>query len=379
MNDIREAPGKTWFWELESAVIQAQRCVQCGTCVAACPSDSIGIGDSGLPELVKMCTGCSLCWDFCPRGGLRYESLWPSADGLGEVLELLSVRVAGGPKQGQDGGVVTHLLVSALEAGWLDGALVTSESEADLWKGVAKLARTPQEIFAAARSFYNQSMVLGSLDLAGHRLSDSPRLALVGTPCEIQGLKALQSRTWNWGQSQVGAVVLTVALMCTKSFDYNALMIEEIERKRNIALSEVAKMDIQHGRLKVRDRLDRVVVDEPVKRFHKAALQGCDECADLVGRAADITVGSVGSPGGWSSVIIRTPQGLEAFDLARQGLEVEPLADKAAIERLDIFNRRLAVESLERDLDPNGPLFMEYEEHLCSYQGSVRAPVMIER
>ncbi|RDJ94107.1 MBL fold metallo-hydrolase, partial [Lacticaseibacillus rhamnosus] len=24
-----------------------------------------------------MCTGCSLCWDFCPRGGLRYEALWP--------------------------------------------------------------------------------------------------------------------------------------------------------------------------------------------------------------------------------------------------------------------------------------------------------------
>ena len=26
-----------------------------------------------------MCTGCSLCWDFCPRGGLRYEA-------LGEVM-----------------------------------------------------------------------------------------------------------------------------------------------------------------------------------------------------------------------------------------------------------------------------------------------------
>jgi len=59
MNDIDEAPGKVWFWDLEKAVIDADRCVQCGVCVAACPTDSIGIGDDDLPKLVKMCTGCS--------------------------------------------------------------------------------------------------------------------------------------------------------------------------------------------------------------------------------------------------------------------------------------------------------------------------------
>ena len=74
MSSVEEAPGKTWFWELEAAVIDAGRCIQCGACVAVCPSDSIGIGTDDLPELVKMCTGCSLCWDFCPRGGLRYEA-----------------------------------------------------------------------------------------------------------------------------------------------------------------------------------------------------------------------------------------------------------------------------------------------------------------
>ena len=82
MNDIDEAPGKVWFWELERAVIDAGRCVQCGVCIAACPSDSLGIGADNLPKLVKMCTGCSLCWDFCPRGGLRYEALGEVIAGL---------------------------------------------------------------------------------------------------------------------------------------------------------------------------------------------------------------------------------------------------------------------------------------------------------
>ena len=68
MNGITEPPGKVWFWELEAGVIHADRCIQCGTCVAVCPSNSIGVNeDTDLPELVKMCTGCSLCWDFCPR------------------------------------------------------------------------------------------------------------------------------------------------------------------------------------------------------------------------------------------------------------------------------------------------------------------------
>ena len=60
MNDIETPDDKTWFMELDEAVIDDGRCIQCGTCVASCPSDSIGIGDDGLPELVKMCTGCSL-------------------------------------------------------------------------------------------------------------------------------------------------------------------------------------------------------------------------------------------------------------------------------------------------------------------------------
>src|SRR4051794_33985595 len=84
MNDIEEAPGKVWFWELERAVIDAGRCIECGACIAACPSDSLGIGADDMPKLVKMCTGCSLCWDFCPRGGLRYEA-------LGQVLEEVTL------------------------------------------------------------------------------------------------------------------------------------------------------------------------------------------------------------------------------------------------------------------------------------------------
>jgi coenzyme F420 hydrogenase subunit beta len=285
MNGVAEPPGKTWFWELQAGVIDADRCIQCGTCVAVCPSNSIGIDeDTDLPELVKMCTGCSLCWDFCPRGGLRYEALWPPStvtgdavdggvneagpvvradaadnywkitggppgDGLGAVMDSYAVRAGARPDDAQDGGVVSALLIAALAGGEIDGALVTrpSDDPDEPWKGVAHLATTAQEIIDAAGSYYNQTMALAELDLSKYDLPAKPRIAVVGTPCEIQGIRAMQSRRWPTGAHRIDAVVLTIALLCTKSFDYQGLMLQLLQKDRGIDLERVSKVDVIRG------------------------------------------------------------------------------------------------------------------------------------
>jgi coenzyme F420 hydrogenase subunit beta len=414
MNGVEDPPGKTWFWELESGVIFSDRCIQCGTCVAACPSNSIGVNeDTGLPELVKMCTGCSLCWDFCPRGGLRYESLWPPstppagqeaaeaplvtksdsadiywkltggppAEGLGAVVGKYAVRSGAQREEAQDGGAVTALLLGLLAAGDIDGALLArpSDDPDEPWKGVPTVATTAQEVVACAGSFYNQTMALATLDLSRYELPPKPRLALVGTPCEIQGLRAMQARRWSTGAHRVDAVVLTIALLCTKSFDYEALMLRELRDKRGVDLDRVSKVDVIHGRMIVEYADGQVAVDEPVKDFHGAALKGCDECADFLGRSADISVGSVGSLAGWSSLLVRTEAGREAFDKARARLDVRELDDPEALVKLDNLDKRIAMRSLRRKFDPDAPLFIDYEEHLCNYAGTDRAPVVKDR
>ena len=409
MTGAEEAPGKTWFWELEAGVIDAGRCIQCGTCVAVCPSDSIGIGrDDDLPELVKMCTGCSLCWDFCPRGGLRYEATWPlieetpvtlstrgngngkrqraaaadppgdgsasgwtisggpASNGLGVVRESYTARVAPEVPGAQDGGVVSAILMAALDAGHLDGVLLAREDDDKPWKGVAHLARTPEDVAASAGSFYNQTMALGHLDLDRHDLPPNPRIAVVGTPCEVEGIRAMQARPWTWGKSRVDAVVLTIALLCTKSFDYRGLMLRELRDERGVLLSQVGKVDVIHGRMIVEDREGNRIVDEPVRDFHGAALKGCDECADFLGHGADISVGSVGSDEGYSSVLVRTEPGRAAFELARDRLDLRGL-------------EKVALRSLRRPFDPDGTLFVDFEEHVRSYRDSDRAPVFQER
>ncbi len=397
MNGIAEAPGKTWFFELAAAVIDADRCVRCGACIAACPTDSIGVSSKDLPYLVKMCTGCSLCWDFCPRGGLRYEATWhrpaaapPAPDcfaagrvsgvaaDFGEVRQQAAVRVRVGSRLrasgAQDGGLVSAVLIAALECGAIDGALVAREDPDTPWRGVPYVATSAEELRQAAGSFYNQTLALAALDLERAGLSSDARIALVGTPCEIQGITALQRRAWQRGSSRVDAVTLTIALMCSKSFDYERLMVQSLATERGIDLGAIGKVDVVHGHLVVLDRDGSVMLDEPVKGFHNAALKGCDECADFLGRAADLSVGSVGSPDGWSSVLVRTEQGASALGRIATEVEIEPISRPEALAKLDALDRRIADGALARPFELNGPMFIDYAEHAAFYEGGERAP-----
>jgi coenzyme F420 hydrogenase subunit beta len=350
-------------------------------CVAACPTDSIGIGEDDLPTLVKMCTGCSLCWDFCPRGGLQYESTWKitgnghGIEGIGHVEESYTARFKERMDGVQDGGFVSALLISLLEAGEIDGALVARESETERWKGEAFLATTPEDIRECAGSFYNQTLALGHVDFKGEGLPPNPRIAVVGTPCEIEGIKAMQARPWTWGSSKVEAITLTIALLCTKSFNYEKLMLEEIRDKRGVDLDNVGRVDIDRGKMIVQDLDGETIFEEPIRDFHGAALKGCDECADFMGHAADISVGSVGSADGYSSVIVRSEEGQAAFELVREKLHLRQLDKPEALGKLDALDKRIAFGSLKRAFDPEAPLFIDFEEHLENYSGTDRAPV----
>jgi coenzyme F420 hydrogenase subunit beta len=376
-SDTLDYLDKIWFHKTAAAVIDADRCVQCGACIAACPSNSIGIAADLRPTLTRMCTGCSFCWDVCPLAGLRVERLWKASENgagdtaVGPYESAHSARTPRPPAGIQDGGVVTALLCTLLEQGQIDGVILAGERTAS--GGSATVARTPEEVIAGAGSVYNSIMTLAALSDLRDVIDADDRLALVATPCQVNGLRAMQRYPWPYRSTPVDQVVLTIGLFCTRSFDLERLQV--MFARRNVDPSSVARIEVTDGELRAFDTGGSLLVDEPVSGFDDAALGGCAECGDSTGRLADISVGSVGSEPGWTSVLVRTAAGAEAWRLASPYLHVEPLKSGKRVQRFAAAKRKRAIATLKRPFDLNGRLLVTYSEHLAAYNDTDRAPV----
>ena len=151
-----------------------------------------------------MCTGCSLCWDFCPRGGTAVRGPVAAVHrrrrsgrdaGGGEVgrrrhvLEAhrraarrrarrrgRPIRGAGRAQAGRGARRWRGHRHVAGAAGRAATSTVRSVSRPsddpdEPWKGIATVATTAAEIIAAAGSFYNQTMALAELDLSRYDLA----------------------------------------------------------------------------------------------------------------------------------------------------------------------------------------------------------------
>lgn len=386
---VPELPRKIWFHKTAAAVIDADRCIGCGGCIAACPSRSINVGEDGRPTLVRMCTGCSACWDYCPMGGLRTERLAqlldvPSAGalgrdakaadaiegdghGLGRVVSACSARALERAGSAQDGGVVTALLSELLESGRIDGAIVNRPD--GVFGGHPVLATTVEELRACAGSVYTQSHALTQLNAPIPE--GVSRLAFVGTPCQVSVLRALRRFPWRYRETAADAVVMTVALFCTRSFDGQKL--EQTLATAGVDVSRLARIDVCEGEMLGWAEDGEELMRLPVRETREAALKGCSECADFAGRSADIAVGSIGSDPGWTTVLSRTELGRAGVEAAAPALDMTPSPDLQRVARLAARDRIAAERALEREFDPEGPLWISYPDHIAAYSGTLRA------
>jgi coenzyme F420 hydrogenase subunit beta len=367
-NGVPEMLDKIWFHKTASAVIDADRCVGCGACIAACPSKSIGVGSDALPTLVRTCTGCSACSDYCPMAGFRPEKLNKQVedDPVGPMQQAVSARALERPDGAQDGGAVTTLLATLMERGVIDAVIQTQKLDA--FVGTPVLATTVEQVLTGAGSVYHQSEALSMLN---ERCPEGvERIALVGTPCQISGLRAIQKFPWERRDTLATKVTLAIGLFCTRSFDPKKLI--PMVAAEGVNLGKVSKIDIREGKLVAATREGEELMKKPVKDFHQASLKGCDECADFAALGADLVVGNIGSEPGTSTVLIRTDAGMDAWVRAAGAFEDAPIEDLSAVKRLALRNLDRAKKNLKREYDPEGPLWISYTEHLDDYEGTDR-------
>jgi len=168
-------------------------------------------------------------------------------------------------------------------------------------------------------------------------------------------------------------VVLAVGLFCTRSFDPKRLI--PAIAGAGVDLRRVRKIDVRDGRLVAADDGGKELLSRPVRDFRSAALRGCDECADFAALGADIVVGNLGSEPGQSTVLVRTDAGMDAWVRAAGAFDETPLDDLEPVRSLAAKNLSRARRTLQREHDPEGSLWISYEEHLADHEGTERAPV----
>lgn len=71
-----------------SAVVDQERCVGCGTCVAACPHDRMEL-EAGKARSSWMCAGCGQCVLACPNGAVTVRQTGRTEARLEDYFEKL--------------------------------------------------------------------------------------------------------------------------------------------------------------------------------------------------------------------------------------------------------------------------------------------------
>jgi len=227
--------------------------------------------------------------------------------------------------EGQDGGVVTALLVKGFEKHLFDVVVVVRRGRG--YSAEAFAATTAEEVVAATGTKYlrvNVTKKLRELISQGKK-----KVAIVCTPCEAKAARKIQQLLKNECE------ITIIGLFCFEAFDKTKLK-EEMCSRLGIDLDKVEKTQIRHGKFTA--LTEGKEYSCKVNDLDCAAEKACLYCDDFASRFADVSVGSVGSKPGFSSVIVRSKVGAELvknLGFTKEGIDKEEVArlSKFKIER----------------------------------------------
>ncbi|HNS24486.1 MAG: Coenzyme F420 hydrogenase/dehydrogenase, beta subunit C-terminal domain [Euryarchaeota archaeon] len=157
-------------------------------------------------------------------------------------------------------------------------------------------------------------------------------VAMVGTPCQIIAAENMSYFQDYLGESPVD---IKVGLFCMENFSYHYL--NQLLEERNIQLKDVSECRVEKGHMWFY-LTDGQIQKIPLKEVKTCMRKNCEVCMDYTSELSDLSVGSVGSPDGWSTVIARTVKGLELLKKAEEDnyIETKPMTDSgiALIKKL---------------------------------------------
>ncbi|WP_405295279.1 Coenzyme F420 hydrogenase/dehydrogenase, beta subunit C-terminal domain [Methanobrevibacter sp.] len=127
------------------------------------------------------------------------------------------------------------------------------------------------------------------------------RIAMVGTPCEIMAASKLQHYTDS-------PIDVKLGLFCMENFSYKYF--ENLLKEYDLKMDDIEKFQIAKGFVFLLLKT-RQTVKIPLSIAKRIIRKNCNICVELTSETSDISIGSIGSDDGWSTLIVRTQKGDE--------------------------------------------------------------------
>jgi len=323
---------------LMDEIVETGKCIGCAACVSICPT-SVFDYENELPVNARpdACVQCVLCADVCPilrpldkdlPQFLQYREDVKD-EGFGPYSYMLYTRATDSDllAASQDGGMVSALLLHHFQTGRLKAAVVGDVLPENNQIGTHMLAKSREDLLSAAASRYTYSP--NTLALQGAMEQGAAPLAVVGVPCQVNGVRlqqnsSIKSEMTNWYRENIK---LTIGLACSEAFTHDSL--KQLGELLEIDPGRIDNINIK-GKVVVRlDDADGEVLNLPLKKYREFARPACLYCTDYSAETADIGAGGIGIDG-WTCTWVRTEAGHEALQaaIADGALETRPIEDE---------------------------------------------------
>ena len=345
-------------------IFDSKICSGCGLCQGICPIDCIKIDNGvGIVDDEK-CVRCGLCYTVCPRTYLPIEILnmniansneFQEDSGVGAYLEAYSAKTTIDhiSKICQDGGIASTILFYLFTTQQIDGAIGAGMSE-DVWKPTPILIKNKDDISKTSGTKYANNPNLQILN----QNIECKSLAVVGVPCMMQSL--FKSKVYDFFTRNLAKLKYRIGIFCMESFPYESIL--EIAKIFEVDINEIRKMDINKGKFFIYPN-NGEPKSIPIKEITALAREDCKYCHDLTSELADISIGSIGSPVGWSTVLVRTEIGKQIFDglVEKKFIQYKtlkevqpglPILIKNAKRKKDHCNKHLNTKRMENSRIP---------------------------
>ncbi len=334
---------KKGFSDLKKEVIDAGLCTACGTCVGVCASKAIAIDyevDEPEPKLVGDCIYCEICYFICPGKNIPLRELDKKFLGKERDFEKDKLGIykycGRGYAENEEiksgatsGGMISSLLICALEEGIIDAALLAGWRKDKPWRCKPYIATNREEVLLGLRT---GMMIVPINELLSEVIVEKKynKIAVVGLPCHIHGIRKLQQ--CRKPKKIADSIKLTLGLFCSATYYWEGTkhLLQEFGKIKNI--DSIKAMDYRGGEkpgglyILTKDGKIRFVASKHDCTWHMLGSASykrdrCLMCVDFTAELADISCGDIfqdvdHKEKHWVATLIRTKAGEELIKLA---------------------------------------------------------------